>query len=80
MIYKSWATIFDVNSLKHLTSFDLNWDSSKSAVGMVTEVPGTTGISKRDWVLETYIAGAYKTPAAHPRVQRHSYYKDNGYI
>lgn len=79
MIYKSWATKFDVNSQKHLTSFDLNWDSSKWAVGVVTEVTDTAGISKREGVLETCRAGAVTTPAAHPRVQKHSYYKDNDY-
>lgn len=79
MIYKSWATKFDGNSLKRLTGFDLNWDPRKSAVGMVTEGTGTTGISNREWVLETDLAGAITTPAAHPRVQKHSYYKDNDY-
>lgn len=47
MIYNSCAMKFDVNSLKHFTSFDLNPDSSKLAMGMVTEVTSTTGISKR---------------------------------
>lgn len=77
MTYKSWATKFDVNSLKHLKSFDLNWGSSKWAVGVVIEVTDTAGISEREGVLETCIAGAMTTPAAHPRAQEQSYYKDN---
>lgn len=84
MTYNSWAMKSNINSLKHLASFDLNPGSSKLAVGMVTEVTGTTGISKRQCVsfrnlLHLRHNTSYGTPRHAEAASGHSYCKEDNY-